>query len=81
MNEREVFERALLNCDLTRDEEDRYRDPDVHNMWLGWETRSEIKPHCVTCQCTRIDPEKPAPENPFSKPWHMTAGGKPPSSG
>lgn len=36
--------------------------------------------HCATCQCNKINPTAPVPENPRSKSWHENAAGEKPKS-
>lgn len=35
--------------------------------------------HCVTCQCNKIHPTPPVPDNPRSKSWHNNVEEKPKS--
>jgi len=36
--------------------------------------------HCPTCQCNKLHPTPPQPENPRSKSWHENALTAPPKS-
>jgi hypothetical protein len=33
--------------------------------------------HCATCQCNKLNPSVPAPDNPCSKSWHNNAAERP----
>jgi hypothetical protein len=36
--------------------------------------------HCTTCQCNKLHPTPPTPENPRSRSWHQNALTEPPKS-
>jgi hypothetical protein len=82
MHERDMFEQAAaLSFDLVKDPTGEYIDRDTQLAWHVWSIRAETSPHCVTCQCNRINQPAPVPGNEMSKAWHHLAAGKPPSTG
>jgi len=85
MKERELFEvwakvDNILDLSLMPGT-DVYENPITSGAWLAWIARSRLQPHCVTCQCARIDPDKPVPKNELSRPWHMNAATTAPKNG
>lgn len=79
MNERELFETwAKGKYDLTQmPGTDVYENPITGGLWLGWMARAIVEPHCISCQCSRLNQPVPAPGMPLSRSWHGVANKKP----